>query len=49
MPTLFIIESLIIEVGQKTSNTSISNLQKLSEILENKNITKPFSFDEGNK
>ena len=46
MPTLYIIESLIIEIGRKTSHTSISDLQKLSDILESKNITQPFSFDD---
>lgn len=46
MPTLFLIEALIIEVGRKTSNDSISHLKKLSDILEKKNVTQPFSFEE---
>ncbi|MFD1707610.1 MurR/RpiR family transcriptional regulator [Siminovitchia sediminis] len=44
MPTLFIIESLIIELGRQTSDSSVAHLQKLSSILEQKNITKPFTF-----
>ncbi|VEF49554.1 RpiR family transcriptional regulator [Bacillus freudenreichii] len=43
MPTIFLLESLIIQLGRKTSNTSITHLQKLSEVLESKNITLPFS------
>lgn len=45
IPTLFTVESLIIELGRKTSNKSISDLQKLSDLLEEKNITHSFSFE----
>ncbi len=46
MPTLFLLESLIIELGRKTSETSIAHLQKLSSILENKKVTLPFSIED---
>ncbi|WP_339226995.1 MurR/RpiR family transcriptional regulator [Oceanobacillus sp. FSL K6-2867] len=46
VPTLFTIESLIIEIGRKTSRQSIADLEKLSSLLERKNITQPFSFDQ---
>jgi DNA-binding MurR/RpiR family transcriptional regulator len=45
IPTLFLIESLIIELGRKTSDKSITHLQKLSKVLESKNITLPFSLE----
>lgn len=44
VPTLFTVESLIIEIGRKTSKQSIADLEKLSSLLEEKNITQPFSF-----
>lgn len=46
IPTLFTIESLIIEIGRKTSDQSIADLEKLSSLLEEKNITQPFSFEQ---
>ncbi|MFS0824788.1 MurR/RpiR family transcriptional regulator [Bacillus sp. 1P02SD] len=49
IPTLTILETLIIQIGRKNSNSSISNLKRLSEILEKKKITLPFSFDEDTK
>src|SRR5699024_465373 len=44
IPTLFLLESLVIELGRRTSDTSITHLQELSKILEDKNITLPFSL-----
>lgn len=46
IPTLFTVESLIIEIGRKTSKQSIADLEKLSSLLEEKNITQPFSFEQ---
>lgn len=45
VPTLFLIESLIIELGRKTANKAMQKLVNLDEILEKKNITQTFSFE----
>ncbi|SDH67515.1 MurR/RpiR family transcriptional regulator [Alteribacillus bidgolensis] len=44
VPTIFLLETIIVELGRKTSNESIANLRRVSEILEEKNITQPFTF-----
>lgn len=46
VPTVFVMEALIIEIGRKTSHTSIQVLEKLGSLLEEKNITQPFSFND---
>ncbi|RPK02384.1 MurR/RpiR family transcriptional regulator [Bacillus subtilis] len=44
VPTIYLLESIVVELGRKTSNESVANLREISEILEAKNITQPFTF-----
>lgn len=39
VPTVYLLESLVIGIGRETAETSISNLDYLSQILKKKNIT----------
>lgn len=39
VPTIALLEALVIEIGQQTKNESIQNLEALGELLRQKNIT----------
>lgn len=39
LPTILLLESLVIELGRRTSGTSIAKLQEVSDLLRAKNIT----------
>ncbi|MGK9185663.1 MurR/RpiR family transcriptional regulator [Priestia filamentosa] len=39
LPTILLLESLVIELGRRTSETSITRLQEVSDMLQAKNFT----------